>query len=486
MSILGSKTYAIVDVETTGASPVFDRVIEIGILRIENGEIVKTFNSLIDPQTSLHPSIERITGIQAEELSGKPTFEDLRDQISELLEGAIFVAHNARFDYGFIKNELKRSGTNFNAKCLCTVRLSRKLFPNFKKHDLSSVIDRFNLECINRHRAYDDAAVLWDFLKRIETMGKEKELEEAIVNLLKANTLPQFLNDETIKALPEGPGVYIFYGEDNEVLYVGKSKNVRFRVLSHFSNDHGSSKEMHLCQQTTRVVGQETAGELSALLLESKLVKELYPLYNRQLRRQSELVIARRIKTKKYPSVVLERANSILEDEYKNILGIFKSISQAKTYIREGATERKLCPQVLGLEKSKGACFNHQIGKCEGACVEKETVKDFTKRFEEMFKKRRLRSWPFKGPILIKEKKNDEENHSFVLDNWCLLKDVITSEDDIKIENYSPKFDYDSYKILVRYLRNPLNKRNIRPLRQKEIYTIQKETEKGEQYVYID
>ncbi len=242
---------------------------------------------------------------------------------------------------------------------------------------------------------------------------------------------------------------------------------------------------MHLCQQTRRVEGIETAGELSALLLESKMVKELYPLYNRQLRRQSELVIAKRTINKEYPSILLERSKNISEKDYKNVLGIFKSASQAKIFIRNEASERKLCLQILGLEKGKGACFNYQIGKCNGACVKKEEKKVFSKRFEEMFKKRKLRSWPFKGPILIKEKKTDEENHSFVLDNWCLLKDVVTKEDELRIENYSPQFDYDSYKIFLRFLRNPLNKKNIRPLKRAEIYHIERETENGERYVYI-
>ena len=165
---------------------------------------------------------------------------------------------------------------------------------------------------------------------------------------------------------------------------------------------------------------------------------------------------------------------------------VFKNLTQAKSFIRENAIEKKLCLQVLGLEKGKGSCFNYQINKCSGACMGYADEKDFAKSFEEIFKKRKLRSWPFKGPILVKESKDDEENHSFVLDNWCLLKDVITTRDDTNIENYSPKFDYDSYKIFLRYLKNPLNKKSIKPLKQNEIYTMERETEKGERYVYID
>jgi len=486
MDLLKNKKFAIVDVETTGASPVFDRIIEIGIICIENGKIASTFNTLINPQTPVSPFIERITGIKSEDLVGAPTFEDVYIKIEELLDGAIFVAHNARFDYGFVKNELKRSGVAYNSKCLCTVRLSRKLYPNFKKHDLSSLIDRFSFICENRHRAFDDAKVLWDFITHIQNSGRQEELNEAIRILLSENTLPQFLNEQSIKMLPEGPGVYVFYGEDDEVLYVGKSKNVRFRVLSHFSNDHASSKEMHLCQQTIRVEGIETSGELSALLLESEMVKELSPIYNRQLRRRSQLVLAKKSSYGKYPSVVLERSNSIDSSDYNKILGVFKNIHQAKSFLRNAVDEYSLCPKILGLEKGRGACFYHQINKCSGACVGIVDKKEYEKKLNQAFKGRKIKGWPFSGPILIEERKNDTRKQSFVLDNWCLLYDVRTSPDSFEPRSYSPKFDYDSYKIFRRYLKDPLNKKYIKSLNKKDLHNIHRETENTEKYVYID
>lgn len=486
MNLLKNKKFAIVDVETTGASPVFDRIIEIGIIRIENGEISSTFNTLINPGTVVSPFIERITGIKTEDLTGAPTFEEVKNKIEELLDGAIFVAHNARFDYGFVKNEIKRTGSSYNSKCLCTVRLSRKLFPEHKKHDLSTLIDRFDFECENRHRAYDDAKVLWDFLLHIQKNGREKELNDAIGILLSENTLPQFLNEKSIKKLPEGPGVYVFYGENEEVLYIGKSKNVRYRVLSHFSNDHTSSKEMHLCQQTTKVLGIETAGELSALLLESEMVKDLSPIYNRQLRKQSQLVLAKKSSYGKYPSVSLERTSSIDPSDFNKVLGVFRNISQGKTFLRNSIDEYYLCPKILGLEKGKGACFYHQINKCSGACVGKVDVKEYEKNLTQAFKGRKIRGWPFKGPILIEERKNDLTKQSFVLDNWCLLHAVKVTPETIEPRSYTPKFDYDSYKIFRRFIKNPLNKKYIRNLNKKDISNINKETENTEKYVYID
>jgi DNA polymerase-3 subunit epsilon len=473
MSIFQDKIFAIVDVETTGASPVNDRVIELGIMRVEHGKVVRTINTLINPEKHLSPFITRITGINPDELLGAPTFEDVSEEVKEILSGAIFVAHNARFDYGFIKNELKRSGIAYNAKCLCTVRLSRKLFPDERKHDLSTLIERHNLMCEDRHRALPDAKVLWDFITKVRKDGREEELDIHAREILKENTLPQFLNEKSVRALPEGPGIYIFYGPEDEVLYVGKSKNIRYRVLSHFSGDGRSTKEMNLCQQTVRIEARETAGELGALLLESELVKDWMPLYNRQLRKRTDLVIARLKGGGKYSEVELVRANGINAAEQRNVLGIFRSVAQAKAFLREAAKEKGLCPRLLGAEKASkqnsGACFSHQLGVCSGACVGKADKEEYELAFKAVFKARRLRSWPFSGPILIEEKIDDEAKHSFVLDNWCLVADIRSEPDNMVVIRYSPRFDYDAYKIFHRYVRDPLTKKRIKKISQKEL-----------------
>ncbi len=468
---LKDKVLAIVDIETTGCSASYDRIIEIGILRIEEGKVVKIFNKLINPQRSVSTTITSITGINLEDLLGAPTFEDISFEIKELLDGAIFVAHNARFDYGFIKNEFKRLGENFSAKCLCSVRLSRKLFPKYKSHDLTSIIERFNLSCKNRHRAFDDAKVIWDFFLHIEKLGKHNLFEKTSKEILKQHTFPQLLKEKTVDNLPEGPGVYTFFGPEGETLYIGKSRNIRHRVLSHFRADHLSQKEMSLCEQTVRIEAVETAGELGALLLESERVKKEHPLYNRVLRRKSELVIARKFIKDNYAQIILERVGEIEIEGYGNVMAIFKSLSQAKEFLKQSSLEYKLCPKLLGLEKGN-TCFYYQLGKCNGACKDKEKPEEYNQRFDEAFKARRLKSWPFIGPILIEEKKSDLEKQGFILDNWCLLKTIVSNEDNTEGISYTPKFDYDSYKIFARYLTNPANRRNVKHLSRREFQAI--------------
>jgi DNA polymerase III subunit epsilon len=468
MECLKGKTLAIVDVETSGTSATESRIIEIGILRIEDGVCVETYRTCINPGRPVSSWILALTGIRQEELDPAPEFEDVAETVARLLDGAIFVAHNARFDYSFIKNEFARVGHRFNAKCLCTVRLSRMLFPRSRKHDLSSIIARYKFDAGARHRAFDDAHVLWQFLQYAHTK-KEAQLGPAITELLKGHTLPAFLDTRTIKGLPEAPGVYLFFGEDNEPLYVGKSRNIKTRVLSHFSGGPASSKEAMMGRHIVRVEARETAGELSALLLESSLIKSMSPRYNRMLVRKKEIVIARRHSVRGYASLMLERVPGIVPEEHASVLGVFRSVMQAKEFLSTAASAYELCPKILGTEKGNGPCFSHQIGKCKGACGNLEEPEAYNTRFEKAFYARRIHAWPYKGPIVIEESREGAGSHSFVLDNWCLIGDIKVSEDDVAFHAARPEFDHDSYKIFARYLRNPASARAVRRISRDEL-----------------
>ncbi len=467
MECLKGKTLAIVDVETSGTSATDSRVIEIGILRIEDGVCVETYRTCINPGRPVSSWILSLTGIRQSELDPAPAFEDVAETVARLLDGAIFVAHNARFDYAFIKNEFSRIGHKFNAKCLCTVRLSRMLFPKARKHDLSSIITRYGFDAGNRHRAFDDANVLWQFLQYAQEK-RAAQIGPAIAEILKGHTLPAFLDTRTIKSMPEGPGVYLFFGEDNEPLYVGKSRNIKTRVLSHFSGGPASSKEALMGRHIRRVETRETAGELSALLLESSLVKSMSPRYNRQLLRRREITIARSTNVRGYDSVELARVPGIAPEEHASVLGVFRNLTQAKEFLAEAARMYALCPKLLGTEKGKGACFAHQLGTCHGACLGSESSDSYNERVAQAFFARRIRAWPYPGPILIEEHRAGVGSHSFVLDNWCLIGDIRVSEDDVAVYAKKPEFDHDSYKIFARYVRDPAHRRSIRRLTQDE------------------
>ncbi len=464
---LSSGTYAIVDTETTGMSALRGQIIEIGILRVENGEVVKTFKTLINPGRLLSHTIVGITGITDAELEHAPYFEDVAEEIHELLDGAILVAHNARFDYSFIKAEFSRLERKYNAKTLCTVKLSRLLFPEQGAHNLDAVMEAHGLTCAARHRAFGDAEVLWKFFEAVERSHGEEFVTSGINRALKRHTLPAQLDPALVSAIPNGPGVYIFYGAAGEVLYVGKSVTLRTRVLSHFSGDTESPKEMHMCQETADIEYRETAGELSALFLESKLIKELSPVYNRALRRVKELAIVSRRKTEAgYSSISIDYAGEIDPAELSQILSVCRSAKQAKAFLQKLVKEHNLCNKLLGLEKGEGACFGSQIEICRGACLGREDPSIYNARFDRAFARYKIKSWPFAGPIVVKDESEDgEEGTAYVVNNWCLTEVIDYTGDSQSSEKMSAMFDLDSYKIFSRFLLNPKNSRYLVEMR---------------------
>ncbi len=281
---------AFVDIETTGCSLARNRIIEIGVLRVENNKLIDTFQTLINPDTYLPPEIIDITGITPKDLENAPRFTSIKRDLTKILKDCAFAAHNVRFDYGFLKNELRRESISFRAKHFCTCKLSQKLYPQYRHHNLTSIIERFNFSCQNRHRAFDDAKILWEFYQKIQEEFPKEVLESAFKTILKRPSTPLRIDEKTLDDLPESPGVYVFYGDSKTPLYVGKSINIKERVLNHFINDVASPSEMKIARQVTSIQTLETVGELGALFKESELIKELQPLYNKKLRNKRGLI----------------------------------------------------------------------------------------------------------------------------------------------------------------------------------------------------
>ncbi len=198
--MLREKNFTIVDVETTGGSPFFNRVIEIGLLRVEKGEVVEEYQTLVNPEMPLPEYITKITGLTDEDLVDAPVFAQVADEVLVKFEDTIFVAHNSQFDFGFLQEEFRRLGYGFSMPQLCTVRLSRMLYPEFKRHNLTEIIERYKFECANRHRAFDDAKVLWDFLQHAQVNIDADELQKALRRTLRG---PRDLKAAILKTLPK-------------------------------------------------------------------------------------------------------------------------------------------------------------------------------------------------------------------------------------------------------------------------------------------
>jgi DNA polymerase III subunit epsilon len=450
---LKDKKYVFVDVETTGASALNGQIIEIGIIRVENGRVVDTYQTLLQPHRFISTLITQITGITNDDLEGKPRFDEVALLVRDLLSDAIFVAHNARFDYGFIKTEFKRLGIDWNAKTLCTVKVSRSLFPTERSHSLETIINSHHIPVKARHRAYDDAEAMLLFLQAAETKLSPQVVVSAIERALGNPTIPSNIDPAIIKNLPHAPGVYFFYDKDDNLLYVGKSVDIKNRVRSHFTNAHTSTKETILTQLVSYIEYETTSGELSALLREAALIKELAPTYNRMLRRTSRLAIFKRsVDSAGYMSGSLfyQETLDILNVDY--IDGIFRSMAGGKAVINKAIEEFKLCPKLLGFEKGRGCCFQHHLGNCKGACIKKETPEEYNKRFVEAFKKIRIKSWPYKGSITLPEDPDAEEGSAFVIDQWRIIKKIDYTTESYSETLFDQPFDYDTYRILSKHL----------------------------------
>ncbi len=440
-----------IDCETTGMNPIKDRVVEIAAIRVENGIVVKSFSTLINPDKDVPFYIYNITGINNQMLEGKPTFYDIKDELKSMFEDSIFVSHNSHFDYGFIREEFKRYDEIFRIKHLCTVRLFKHLYPKIRRHNLDSVIEYFNLDCENRHRALDDCKVLVDFYTKINEQFDSDKIQTSISEIInKQSTPPKIIADDVSK-LPTVPGVYIFYSKDDIPLYVGKSINIKERVMSHFSNI-ASITDLKIIKEIYKIKYVECAGEFGALITENRLIKDLCPVYNKKQRRNKKLIAVVLVENKSdYSNLQIEEFSKIDIQNLSNIAGIFKNIKQAKEFIIQKSIENKLCLKVLGLEKGSGACFNYHLQKCDGACIGHENYLKHNIKFIMAFTTNKYKSWPFNGPKVIKEENSNGLKEYHLINNWKYLGKV-ENENAVSCATDTGLFDLDEYKILSKYL----------------------------------
>ena len=445
--------YVCVDLETTGGNPLHHRIIEVGVVAVAPDGTEERYSTLVNPGCRIPAGIQAFTGITNEAVADAPAFADIARELLSRLEGRLFVAHNARFDYGFLRGEFRRIGLKLQVPVLCTVKLSRKLFPEERRHNLDAVIARHGLTCSARHRALGDAEVLVGFLAQARERFPAAVLEPVVAELLRQAPVPPQLPSDVLDDLPDGPGVYRFFGEDGALLYVGKSKRLRERVLEHFQRALSDAKEARLARQVHRVDWTETAGELGALLLEARLVKELQPLHNRRLRRSEETY------TVVLPETGDGRALVMRLDEVPTgeaAYGLHRDAADARKALEALARGKSLCLQVLGLERAGpggGSCFGFQVGRCKGACVGREPLPLHTVRARLALAAQQLPAWPHPGPVALAETDWRGEKEWHVLDQWRHLG---TARTDAALQALRgaalPPFDPDIYRLLSRAL----------------------------------
>lgn len=451
---MNEKPLIFIDVETTGTRATRDRIIEIAALKIINGGVAERWSSLINPECKLPASIRQLTGIEDSLLIEAPPFQQIAAELHQWLGSGCLVAHHARFDYSFLRNEFKRSGIDYRASLICTLRLSRRLAPSTTQHSLTQLLERHAIVRKCQHRAEDDALALWQLWQKWQHAYSDADWQAALQEEQRHKSLPAHLDSAQLEGLPSTPGVYLLYGHNRLPLYVGKSVNLRSRVLGHFQRDHQDDKEMRLAQQVQHIEWEETAGDMGAQLREAQLVKQLMPIMNRQLRRQGKLYTWHWVAGEHAPQLV--GGSDLGKPHSGQFFGLFRSAKEAKETLRSLSDAHQLCQQVLGLQKGKGRCFANQLGKCRGACCGQESFVEHTQRAQDAMEKLRVSAWPWPGRIVVCEK-NPRAKHAshHVIDHWCYLGHAPTLSAAKQLGSSKAHFDTDTYRILNRFLRHP-------------------------------
>ncbi|HEY7771931.1 MAG TPA: exonuclease domain-containing protein, partial [Marinagarivorans sp.] len=395
---------ALVDIETTGGKVTSDCITEIAVIIVDDGEVVGCWQSLVKPEKSIPPFITELTGISNAMVSAAPRFAEIAPTLLALLTPRIFVAHNARFDYGFIKQAFKSAGIGFSAQPLCSVKLSRALFPGFKSHSMDALIKRFNIQLPTRHRALADCLGIVKFFAAASRLLNGADIAAACRDITQAASLPAQLPKSRVNKIPNAPGVYYFYDQAGLLLYIGKSVSLKKRVMSHFYQDHSNPKDLEMSSLIADVQYLVTASDFGAQLLESQEIKRYSPPFNRRLKKVTKLYqIQLSRNTKGYYEACISTVKYGHEQSLE-ACGLFRSKHQALEKLRKLADSYYLCHQLLGLEPAAGrACFRAQLKRCFGACAGHEPAAIYNQRLLDALAAYRVKVWPYPSAIVIQE-----------------------------------------------------------------------------------
>ena len=449
-----------IDLETTGGSPAWHRIIEIGTVEIDRDGTRREWSTLVNPGVRVPESIETFTGISSAMVAEAPPFEAVQRELRQRLAGRLFIAHNAAFDYGFVRTELARLEIAWSTRPLCTVKLSRRLYPQQTHHNLDALIARHALPCSSRHRALGDARALAELLA---CWGREippARLAATVDALLRAAPLPAQLPPELADDLPEAPGVYRFHGAGEALLYVGRSRSIRTGVLEHFATPYRSGASERLAAEVKRITWTETTGELGALLVETAAIKREQPLHNRRSRRGTATWTLRLAPVAGAAARLAAVEFDALElEQQQEVYGLFRDPRTALRAAQEIARAHQLCAKVLGLEPTgaadSGSCLAHQLGRCRGACVGREPAALHDTRVRLALASQRLKPWPYRGRIVVAERNWRGEENLHVLSGWRYLGSVRERDHARSLAADAARFDPDVYRILKRFLAAP-------------------------------
>ena len=399
--------YAIVDIETTGGKYNEEGVTEIAIYRFDGHEVVDQFISLVNPEREIQPFVVNLTGINSKMLRDAPKFYEVAKRIVEITEDCILVAHNAVFDSRILQLEFKRLGFEYKRKTLCTVELSKKLIPDMDSYKLGKLVRALGIPMSDRHRASGDALATVKLFQLLLDKDSEKNIiQQAVKTEIKKKVSVRLL--DIIESMPSVTGVYYMHNANGDIIYIGKSKNIKKRINQHFTGTNNKSKKIQ--KQVVAVTFERTGSELVALLKESEEIKVKKPIYNRAQRKTSFLFAMASYKNEDgYIGLRIEKA-----DGRKKHITTFTNMAQAKYVMFKITEDYKLCQKINELYSTKSHCFQHTIKECDGACIQLEDIDVYNKRAEAAIEKY---SYTAKNMLIIDKGRHHDERSAILIEN---------------------------------------------------------------------
>ncbi|MCB0442636.1 MAG: GIY-YIG nuclease family protein [Flavobacterium sp.] len=442
--------YAILDIETTGGQYNEEGITEIAIYKFDGHEVVDHFISLVNPEIPIQPFVVKLTGINNAMLRSAPKFYEVAKRIIEITEDCIVVAHNASFDYRILQTEFKRLGFKFQKPTLCTVELSKKLLPGQTSYSLGKLVRALGIPIADRHRASGDAMATVKLFKMLLAKDIEKEiLKSSVKTDIKSGMSPKLL--DIVESLPTKTGIYYIHNEKGDLIYIGKSKNIKKRVNQHFTGTNRKSKKIQL--EVYTVTHEETGSELIALLKESEEIKINKPIYNRAQRKTLFQWALYPVKNEKgYISLSLQKT-----DGRKKEITSFSSIQEGKNALYKMTDQYQLCQKINGLYETQSSCFKYKIKECDGACIGEVSPEEYNERVQECIKSNQFES---QNRIIIDRGRSLEERSAVLIENgiykgYCFfdLNYQITNVDVLRNIIIPMQNNRDTKNIINGYLR---------------------------------
>ncbi|TDN81596.1 DNA polymerase-3 subunit epsilon [Salegentibacter sp. 24] len=364
--------YAVIDIETTGGKYNEEGITEIAIYKFDGLKVIDQFISLVNPEKAIQPFVVNLTGINNDMLRNAPKFYEIAKRVVEITQDCVLVAHNAKFDYRILRTEFKRLGFDFERKSLCTVELSKKLIPGQDSYSLGKLVRALGIPLSDRHRASGDAQATVKLFKMLLAKDLEKNILKDAVKIAPKRQIDTRLV-YILEDLPGITGVYYFHNKEGEIIYIGKSRNIKKRVTQHFTNEQHKSRQMQ--KEVSSVSFEATGNELAALLKENQEIKYNKPKYNRALKKNIfSHALYHSTDENGYIELKIGRAGN------KNSITTFSSLKRAKNVLEMWVEKYELCRKLCNLENTNGNCFNYTIKKCHGACIHEEPAEAYNKR----------------------------------------------------------------------------------------------------------